>query len=271
MRLFHTSHGGSVWRRATTLALVIATALTARVASAQSGAAAGASIVGDVSSSRDSQPVIGAQVRLPSDDRAVVSDSLGRFRVAGLSAGTHALLVRRIGYAPASAVITVGAMESLYVSVVLDERSQQLDAVETRADRVAFKASRQEFEQRRRVGVGKFVDASELREMAGEPLHLAIQRHIPGVHPVYDAKASAYYLASKRGPAGRALSSTTPCYVQVYVDGVRVAGPDQGNPWHVDQVPPELLDGIEYYDAATTPVRYRGNGSDCGTLLLWTK
>jgi hypothetical protein len=165
----------------------------------------------------------------------------------------------------------VAAMESLYVSVVLDERSQQLDAVVTLADRAALRAARQEFEQRRHIGVGKFVDATDLKAMAGEPLRLAIQRHLPGIQAVYDPTAGAYYLASKRGPAGRALATTTPCYVQVYLDGTRVAGPDQGNPWHIDQVPPEMLDGLEYYDAATTPVRYRGNGSDCGTLLLWTR
>jgi hypothetical protein len=250
---------------------LIATGLSALPLRAQASVPANASIVGDVTSSRDSTPVIGAQVRLPADDRAAVSDSMGRFRVAGLAPGTHALVVRRIGFAPASAVITVGAMESLYVSVILDERSQQLETVVTRADRAAFRATRQEFEQRRHIGVGRFVDAAELREMTGEPLRLALQRHLPGVQAVYDPVSSSYFLASRRGPAGRALASTTPCYVQIYLDGIRVAGPHQGNPWPIDQVPPEMLDALEYYDAATTPVRYRGNGSDCGTLLLWTK
>jgi carboxypeptidase-like protein len=252
-------------------ASLFALLLATRALGAQASASIGASILGDVISSRDSLPVSGAQIRLPADDRAVVSDSLGRFRVAGLLAGTHALLVRRLGYSPASALLTVGAMESLYVSVVLDERSHELDDVVTRATRTPMKAARQEFEQRRHIGVGKFVDGRELAEMTGEPLRLAIQRHVPGVAPVYDPTSSAYYLASKRGPAGRALKSTTPCYVQIYLDGTRVAEPDQGNPWHIDQVPPEMLEGLEYYDAATTPVRYRGNGSDCGTLLLWTK
>jgi hypothetical protein len=250
---------------------LVAIALAARPLGAQATGGASASIVGDVSSSRDSTPVVGAQVRLPADDRAVTSDSLGRFRVAGLAPGAHALLVRRIGFAPVSAVITVGAMESLYVAVVLDERSQELEAVVTRADRAPRKAMRQEFEQRRQIGVGTFVDGAELTQMAGEPLRLAIQRRISGVQAVYDPTTSSYYLASRRGPAGRALACTTPCYLQVYVDGARVSGPDQGNPWHIDQVPPEQLDGLEFYDAATTPVRYRGNGSDCGTLLLWTK
>lgn len=262
----HLTFGACCARRA-----LIALVLSTQSLGAQGSGSANASIVGDVTSSRDSTPVIGAQVRLPADDRAAVSDSLGRFRVAGLAPGTHALVVRRIGFAPASAVITVGAMESLYVSVILDERSQQLETVVTRADRAAFTAARQEFEQRRKIGVGNFVDATGLREMAGEPLRLALQRHIPGVQAVYDPVSSSYYLASRRGPAGRALASTTPCYVQIYLDGTRVAGPDQTNPWHIDQVPPELLDGLEYYDAATTPVRYRGNGSDCGTLLLWTR
>ena len=259
-------HGRSRATKALLMVIVMSSAV-----GAQASPSAGAAIIGDVTSSRDSAPVVGAQVRLPADDRVVLSDSVGRFRVAGLPAGSHALLVRRIGYAPASAVLNVAAMESLYVSVVLDEQSQRLETIDTRANRVAMKASRQEFEERRRIGVGKFVDTSELAAMTGEPLRLAIQRHIPGVQPVYDPRSSAYYLASKRGPAGRALASTTPCYVQVYLDGARVAGPDQGNPWHIDQVPPELLEGLEYYDAATTPVRYRGNGSDCGTLLLWTK
>ena len=242
----------------------------ARALGAQASPSAGATILGDVSSARDSQPVVGAQVRLPADDRVAVSDSMGRFRVAGLTAGAHALLVRRIGYAPTSAVLTVGTMESLYVSVVLDEQSHQLEALVTRADRAPMKASRQEFEQRRRIGVGTFVDAPQLAAMVGQPLRLAIQRHLPGIRLVYDPKSSAYYLASNRGPAGRALASTTPCYVQIYLDGTRVTGPDQGNLWHIDQVPTEMLDALEYYDAATTPVRYRGNGADCGTLLLWT-
>ena len=238
---------------------------------AQVSGGGGASLLGDVTSSRDSQPVIGAQVRLPADDRVVVTDSLGRFRVAGLAAGAHALVVRRLGYSPLSAVLTVGALDSLYVSIVLDERPHELETIATRASSAALKTARVEFEQRRRMGVGKFIDAEDLVKETGEPLRLAIQRRIPGVVPVYDPSSMSYHLASKRGPAGRALKSTTPCYVQIYLDGARVAGPDRGDPWDIDLLPPETIEGMEYFDAATTPGRYRGNGSDCGTLLLWTK
>jgi hypothetical protein len=250
---------------------IVLVLLAVHPSGAQGSGSVGASILGDVTSSRDSQPVVGAQVRLPAEGRAVVSDSLGRFRVAGLAAGTHALVVRRLGYSPVSAVLTVGALDSLFVSVVLDERSHELETVITRASSASMKGARVEFEQRRRMGVGKFIDAQELVKESGEPLRLAIQRRIPGVWPVYDPSSMSYHLASKRGPAGRALTSTTPCYVQVYLDGARVAGPDQGDPWDIDLVPPEMIEGMEYFDAAGTPGRYRGNGSDCGTLLLWTK
>jgi hypothetical protein len=130
--------------------------------------------------------------------------------------------------------------------------------------------SRAEFEQRRHVGVGRFLTATDLMQTPAEPLRYAIQQRVPGVRLVLDPKSGAHYVASLRGPAGHAMSGSAPCYAQIYLDGARVSGPD-GEPWDVDQVARATLSGVEYYDAATTPVQYRGNGSWCGTLLMWTR
>jgi hypothetical protein len=225
---------------------------------------------GEVTSSRDGAPVVGATVQLPAERRAVVSDSAGSFRLDGIAGGTHALVVRRLGYAPVSAIITTGREDTLEVSIVLDPRVQLLDTMTTLAERAPLR-SRAEFEQRRRVGAGRFLTETDLMHSPGEPLRYAIQRRVPGVRPVYDPKSGAHYLASLRGPAGHAMDSSTPCYAQIYLDGTRVFGPDGSEPWDIDQVAPETLSGVEYFDAASTPVQYRGNGSWCGTLLMWTR
>jgi hypothetical protein len=225
---------------------------------------------GDVTSSRDGTPVAGATVQLPAERRAVVSDSAGIFRLDGILAGTHALVVRRLGYAQVSAIITTGRQDTLEVSIVLDPRVQLLDTMTTLAERAPLR-SRAEFEQRRRVGVGRFLTETDLMQSPGEPLRYAIQRRVPGVRPVYDPRSGAHYIASLRGPAGHAMDSSAPCYAQIYLDGTRVFGPDGGEPWDIDQVAPATLSGVEYYDAAATPAQYRGNGSWCGTLLMWTR
>jgi iron complex outermembrane recepter protein len=60
----------------------------------------------------DGRRLAGAQVVVVGSGRATLTDGSGRFRVAGLAAGTHRLQASALGYAPASAEVQVGASGS---------------------------------------------------------------------------------------------------------------------------------------------------------------
>ncbi|HJU67485.1 MAG TPA: carboxypeptidase regulatory-like domain-containing protein, partial [Gemmatimonadaceae bacterium] len=73
---------------------LLLSALAAAPAAAQNG-----QIAGTVSDSSSGAPIIGAQVTVAGTTLGALTNDEGRFSIAGVSAGTHALEVRRLGFA----------------------------------------------------------------------------------------------------------------------------------------------------------------------------
>jgi hypothetical protein len=62
------------------------------------------------------------------------------------------------------------------------------------------------------------------------------------------------------------------CYVDVWLDGVRVYAGGQEMLWDVNSVGPASLEAVEYYAGpAQTPAKYTRVNQECGTLVLWTR
>ncbi len=100
----------------------------------------------------------------------------------------------------------------------------------------------------------------------------------PGGGGLFSAPPGAVYAQSRRSACTSFRCASSPCYMQVFVDGNRVYAPDaNGGPG--PHPPPDLsqilardIVGVEVYrGAAETPLQFSGLGAACGTLVLWTR
>jgi len=90
-------------------------------------------IVGTVTDAKTKQPLRGVSVILDDSTRGVRTDEQGRFHLANVSAGTHRLLVRMVGYARQTRVVTVTDEGTATVDVALQASTTTLDEVVTTA------------------------------------------------------------------------------------------------------------------------------------------
>lgn len=106
-----------------------------------------------------------------------------------------------------------------------------------------------EFEERRRIGQGRFLTADVLN--ANDDLQLAdlLRLRIPGFANARDGRFSAL--------------GKNAC-MHVYLNGL--SSPSALEGFHAHD-----LMGVEFYDATTAPQQYRQSLSSCPVLLLWTK
>jgi hypothetical protein len=108
---------------------------------------------------------------------------------------------------------------------------------------------------------GYLVTEDQLEQEQEFPLSSILVAHIPGIRvvhgPQFDMVASGIHLSM----------NGTPCYVQMFMNGVYVADGD------VDIVNVKDLSAIEYRTPGNVPVQYQNRlpGAGCGVLLLWTK
>ena len=87
-------------------------------------------IHGHVHAADTQLPIAGALVALVGSTRTTQTDARGRFSMPSVTAGTHALLVRRLGYrADTIAGITVRGDTSTQVVVELTPATRSLDSV----------------------------------------------------------------------------------------------------------------------------------------------
>lgn len=222
------------------------------------------------------RPVAGARIEFPQLGLSAVSDSAGRFRIAGIAPGVHALQVRVIGFGPAVTTLAFTGRDSIEAEVVLSATAQPLPTVTVRTPpRLPPKLA--EFEARRAEGFGRFITQAEL-ERRESSLTSDILRRVPGLNLIRDAyTGSAYYVAAGRtsAPAGslRRAGRPDPCFAAVAIDGAFVYTGQSNEPkFDINNVSPGTIAGIEYYAGpASMPAKYNATRGSCGLLLIWTK
>jgi outer membrane receptor for ferrienterochelin and colicins len=115
-----------LWR---TLLPALVLALLPGLAQAQSGSVRG-SVTGP-----EGEPVAAAQVGITGSRLSTSTDNAGAFTLRGVPAGTHRLRVTQLGFGDATREVTVRAGEETVVSVQLQTRALELDALVLSASR----------------------------------------------------------------------------------------------------------------------------------------
>jgi hypothetical protein len=181
---------------------------------------------------------------------------------------------------PYRETVTLGATDRIERDFLLKRAVNTLAEVEVKAAAVPVDMRLAEFEDRRKIGLGKFLSQEVLAKAQGRKLADVLRSQVAGLRPV--AMGSSAAMMSTRGassfrmPSGDAMDrrrgATQQCYVQVIVDGMlRYRGQQNESLFDINSIAPDQLAGVEYHTLSSTPSQYTSGGAACGTLILWTR
>jgi hypothetical protein len=178
------------------------------------------------------------------------TDSVGRFTLQSLPAGTQMLEVRRIGYLLGQFPVELRGGRSVDQEVTLS-KIVSLDSIRVTAQRSRYR----EYETRaRRSSLGRFFSQEDIERR--HPTETSdIVRMLPGFRIVGSGLDTK--IVSTRGPISFQRSE---CEANVVIDGMQHQD--------INLLPPGDVGAMEVYSGASAPMQY---DSVCGVIVLWTK
>jgi hypothetical protein len=200
------------------------------------------------------QPLVAAGLRIDGAPSTAVSDASGRYSLSNLPAGTQMLVVRHIGYEPASIAVELRPGRAMQRDVQL-ARVVSLDSIRV----VAMRLKYPEFEFNRRANpFGRFLGPEEIaRRKVHETSDLLTG--IGGVMLVGhgpDAQANSVH--------GRRVGTGACVGMRVVLNGAF-----QG--MALNDIAPSEVAAMEIYPQGEfAPTQYSIRGA-CGVIVIWTK
>lgn len=214
-------------------------------------------IVGDVRGTGGAG-IFGAQISIAGSEFRTDSDTAGRFVLAGVPVGTTTLLVRRLGFAPASVTVLALRDSTVHTTVTIAEVAPGLAPVVVRAVRPThYTGYLADFYERRDQGFGHFITGDEIARQS--PYRLTdMFRTTPGVNLSQTATGTSVRMRGNR------------CAPLVWLDGAPAAAAE----FDVDVLVPTSIAGIEIYPgvAGVPPQFVMPFGrTACGTIIIWSR
>jgi hypothetical protein len=210
-------------------------------------------------------PLQGAFITVFGSNLRVGTGPNGRFRITKIPAGQYLLMVKRVGYRPTSAVIQVPETDTLRLSYTLEPvPPEALQAIVVTEKAPSMKMA--QFEARRKLGVGEFMTADEIKARNSVfATELFRKFKAVNVSPDHSGPVTQYYAISAREGGNPQMGA---CPMQVYLDQVPLP-----SPFNLDLLPPPRdIAGIEAYaGASTVPLQFSGFDHGCGIIMVWTK
>jgi hypothetical protein len=244
-----------------------------------SSLAAQSVLTGTVRADSSGRPLAGVEVVIVGSQWRTLTDGSGRYWIPMLPAGRRLALFRSVGFRPVQEWVVLGSADTVWSNVLLIPQAVRLDSIVVTASPDQPRGLGLEaFEERRRLGFGRFIDSATLRRNEHVPLVQLLGRlqgiefaRVPGETGQIAAKSA------RRQVGG-------PCFMQVILDGVvlyRSVAPAgvQSNALLGINPPTDLqmfsvagLAAVEVYRGASeTPIEFGGSGAGCGTVVLWTR
>ncbi len=224
------------------------------MAHAQSGA-----VSGTVVAEGTQRPLAGADVTVESvAGKGVVTDASGKFNIAGVSGTTVVLLVRLIGYRPATDTVRVGASD---IRISLSEHALELNQMVV----TGTAGGAQKRELGTSVATVNVADAEA-------------QTAIPTVEGLLNGRAPGVDVISTSGQVGSGSQirvrgigtfslSSSPLF---YIDGIRVDNGQTGLAARFDDINPEEIESIEVLKGPAAATLY-GTEAARGVVNIITK
>ncbi|MEO8620303.1 MAG: carboxypeptidase regulatory-like domain-containing protein [bacterium] len=235
----------------------------------------GATFTGTVLTDSTREPIANVDVVLPDLSRSERTNERGQFRFIRIPEGTQRVTARRVGYGPLDTQIAIVANQTLDRRIYLS-RVVTLDSVKTVATRERFGIGLAGFEERRRLGFGKFLGTEMLRKNEHRRLP-DVLRALSGVSIYTPPQCKGRGCESPPLNMQIAYNTKERCYFQVILDGVVVAKGGNSPPsWQREfDLNAELLSTIEaievYRGFGEVPLGYGSANTKCGVILLWSR
>lgn len=238
-------------------------AVTALACLGTVGHAQGSTFVGRVFSDSGGG-LAGAEVLLNGPHNLRRTNEKGEFRFSAVPAGFQIVGVRMVGFAPRVDTIDVADAGEV-------RREYKLSRIETTLPRVPVTATildrkLYEFYDRRKFGMGRFLDSAEFAKAAGTRTADKLSQ-LPGLMTVR-GRGMAAYVTSTRSLAN---SRRRTCTANVWLDYINL-----GTGFNVNELDPSIIAAVEWYaGTSTVPARFavpaKPNDPYCGTLVIWLR
>ena len=210
--------------------------------------------------------LVGAEVVLNGPNNVQRTDEKGEFRFARVPSGRQIIGVRMPGFAPRVDTIDVADAGELRRDFKLSRIETTLPEVPVTAtllDRKLF-----EFHERRRLGIGRFLDSAEFANSRGTRTSDRLNK-LPGI-VILRGRFSEGYVANSR-TRQRGEGGQPSCRALVWVDNVNV-----GMSYNVNELDPSVIAAVEWYAGeASIPARFavpqKGAERYCGVLVIWLR
>ncbi|MEO7456688.1 MAG: carboxypeptidase regulatory-like domain-containing protein [Gemmatimonadaceae bacterium] len=228
---------------------------------------------------RDSagRPLAQADVSIEALSLRTTTDAGGHYVLGDIAPGMRLVRVRMLGHQPVATMLRIAEGESRRHDVVLDRVPQYLDTVVVHEKSHVAGVGLAAFEERQRLGFGKFFDSTFLRKNE----HRRVQdflRETPGmrvVSPPLCRGSAAGFCAPTTMRVAVSSRLGHDCFTQVILDGSPILGSSKGD-WErafdLNSILPSELAAIEVYrSAAEVPGEFNSAVAQCGVIVLWTK
>jgi hypothetical protein len=205
--------------------------------------------------------VPGVRIVATPADVMVITDSVGRFALRGLSAGSTRFEVRRIGFEPGEFSLDLKPGDSLYYDLRLEQAAVPVPGMETKA-LAPMDQLKTFYAHRASAGGGHFIVRADIEEKKPERL-TDMLRSIPGID-LFSNPARQQKVRMARSNLG----AFGDCPIEYWIDGVRAEG------FSLDEMAPQDVEAMEIYAGpAALPPEYRTTHgtSGCGTIAIWTR
>jgi hypothetical protein len=219
----------------------------------------GAQVVRGVVTDTTGTGVAGVDVVLESTDRRARTDSAGRYLLQARS-GSFTVLYRSLGYHPSRETVRLNDRDTLVRNVTLIvANAQQLEAVTVKG-RQPRGTGLEGFEERRRLGLGSFLDSTVLRRSEGRRVGDVV-RELRGIRIL------------ERGRNQFAMSGSRGCLASVWLDRQMLYRAGTSDPPFnlATDIQVMSLEAVEWYARSTQVPMEFSRYSDCGVLVLWTR
>lgn len=205
------------------------------------------------------QPVPNARLALWGSGREDTTLANGQFSLQTLPTGTYTLEARAIGYNPARVTVDMTDSTEVVRDIAMDVFVPTIDTMRVTATRNRAIEGMNGFEQRKKSGIGHFIDETQL-EKRPSMFMSDVLRMTPNI-TVERGELSGDRVMM-RGSASRGA-----CVPTVYLNGVRTFT-DDGN---IDMiVNPQEVRAIEVYTrTGSIPPEFQGSNG-CGSIVIWT-
>lgn len=239
-----------------------------------SSLAAQATMTGVVREDSSARPIEGVEVLINGTAHRGTTNAAGRYLLEGLPSGVYQAIFRAVGHLPLRMDVRLVDAETTRANATLVRSDVVLDPIVVTGEAMPdVGLAGPGFEERRRMGFGRFVLPEEMRRSEHMGLNDVLRRQGVNVMLTSDGRWIPMH------PTSRDINGAPNCQMSVYLDGILV---HKGGRYGASDFDEDLdlrkfftiseLTAIEIYSRASQiPIQFSGAQASCGVIVLWSR